>query len=61
MERQFLSFGLFITFLVRVKQRFHKTLQESIKSGQEISPDVLVGIPGYKKKMEKGMIFALEP
>ena len=37
-------------FSGKSEKRFHKTLQELIKSGQEISPDVLVGIPGYKNE-----------
>ena len=29
-------------------QAFHSTLQELVKSGQELSPDVIAGIPGYR-------------
>ena len=30
------------------EQAFHDTLQELIKSGQELSPDVIAGFPGYR-------------
>ena len=30
------------------EQAFHDTLQELIKSGQELSPDVIAGMPGYR-------------
>jgi hypothetical protein len=33
------------------KEQFHSTLQKLIESGQELSPDILQSIPGYK--MEK--------
>jgi hypothetical protein len=36
-------------FSSRSEKQFHQTLQELIKSGQELSPDILAGIPGYKK------------
>ena len=36
-------------FESRSEKKFHQTLQELIKSGQELSPDILAGIPGYKK------------
>ena len=49
-------FGMpvFIVWIVhyfesRSEKQFHQTLQELIKSGQELSPDILAGIPGYKK------------
>ena len=29
-------------------QAFHDTLQELVKSGQELSPDFIAGIPGYR-------------
>jgi hypothetical protein len=38
-------------FESRSEKKFHQTLQELIKSGQELSPDILQSIPGYK--MEK--------
>ena len=47
---------VFIVWIVhyfesRSEKKFHQTLQELIKSGQELSPDILQSIPGYK--MEK--------
>ena len=36
-------------FSSRSEKQFHQTLQELIKSRQELSPDILAGIPGYKK------------
>ena len=51
-------FGMpvFIVWIVhyfesKSEKKFHQTLQELIKSGQELSPDILQSIPGYK--MEK--------
>ena len=32
------------------EERFQQTLQELIKSGQELSPELLQSIPGYKKE-----------
>ena len=32
----------------RVKQQFHATLQKLIESGQELSPELLESVPGYK-------------
>ena len=32
------------------KEKFHTTLQELIASGQEVSPELLQSIPGYKKE-----------
>ena len=50
-------FGMpvFIVWIVhyfesRSEKKFHQTLQELIKSGQELSPDILQSIPGYKKE-----------
>ena len=37
-------------FSGRSEKQFHKTLQELIKSGQELSPELLQSIPGYKKE-----------
>ena len=37
-------------FSSRSEKKFHQTLQELIKSGQELSPDILQSIPGYKKE-----------
>ena len=37
-------------FSSRSEKQFHQTLQELIKSGQELSPDILQSIPGYKKE-----------
>jgi len=33
----------------RNKEQFHSTLQKLIESGQELSPELLQSIPGYKK------------
>ena len=53
-------FGMpvFIVWIVhyfesRSEKKFHQTLQELIKSGQELSPDILQSIPGYKKENGK--------
>ena len=35
-------------FEKRNKEQFHTTLQKLIESGQELSPDLLQSIPGYK-------------
>ena len=32
----------------RAKEQFHATLQKLIESGQELSPEVLESVPGYK-------------
>ena len=32
------------------KDKFHSTLQKLIESGQEVSPELLQSIPGYKKE-----------
>ncbi len=32
------------------EERFHQTLQELIKSGQELTPELLQDLPGYKKE-----------
>lgn len=37
----------------RGKEQFHTTLQKLIESGQELSPELLEGVPGYKGKKEK--------
>ena len=34
----------------RKKEQFHSTLQKLIESGQELSPELLQSIPGYKKE-----------
>ncbi len=48
-------FGMpvFIVWIVfyfdkRNKEQFHTTLQKLIESGQELSPDLIQSIPGYK-------------
>ena len=48
-------FGMpvFIVWIVqhykgRREQAFHSTLQELVKSGQELSPDVIASMPGYR-------------
>jgi hypothetical protein len=35
-------------FEKRNKEQFHTTLQKLIESGQELSPDLIQSIPGYK-------------
>ena len=37
----------------RNKEQFHSTLQKLIESGQELSPELLQSIPGYKKENGK--------
>ena len=32
----------------RAKEQFHATLQKLIESGQELSPELLESVPGYK-------------
>ena len=34
----------------RNKEQFHSTLRKLIESGQELSPELLQSIPGYKKE-----------
>ena len=34
----------------RNKEQFHSTLQKLIESGQELSPELLQSIPGYKEE-----------
>ena len=38
----------------RNKDKFHTTLQKLIESGQELSPELLASIPGYKKEKRNG-------
>ena len=38
----------------RNKDKFHTTLQKLIESGQELSPELLASIPGYKKGKGNG-------
>ncbi len=35
------------------KEQFHTTLQKLIESGQELSPEVLESVPGYKSGKRK--------
>ncbi len=37
----------------RTNEQFHSTLQKLIKSGQEVSPELLRGIPGYKMEIKE--------
>ena len=37
----------------RGKEQFHATLQKLIESGQELSPELLESVPGYKAGKEK--------
>ena len=50
-----ISVPILIVYIVfhfgnRSEKQFHDTLQEIIKSGQEIKPELLTGIPGYVGK-----------
>ena len=38
----------------RNKEQFHSTLQKLIESGQEVTPELLQSIPGYKTEKENG-------
>ena len=38
----------------RNKEQFHSTLQKFIESGQEVTPELLQSIPGYKTEKENG-------
>ena len=37
-------------FDTKNKDKFHSTLQKFIESGQEVTPELLQSIPGYKKE-----------
>jgi|TARA_B100001971_G_scaffold192116_1_gene196125 hypothetical protein len=37
----------------RAKEQFHATLQKLIESGQELSPELLESVPGYKAGKRK--------
>ena len=37
----------------RAKEQFHTTLQKLIESGQELSPELLESVPGYKAGKRK--------
>ena len=37
----------------RAKEQFNATLQKLIESGQELSPELLESVPGYKGEKEK--------
>ena len=39
---------IYFYFANKSKDKFHSTLQKLIESGQELSPDLLQSIPGYK-------------
>ena len=36
----------------RDKEQFHNTLQKLIETGQELSPELLASVPGYKGKQK---------
>mgnify|MGYP006216296967 CR=1 FL=1 len=40
-------------FIYRSEKQFHDTLQEMIKNGQVITPELLSGIPGYAGQKQK--------
>ena len=40
-------------FDTKNKDKFHSTLQKFIESGQEVTPELLQSIPGYKKENGK--------
>ena len=49
---------IFIVWIVyyyenKNKEQVHTTLQKLIESGQELSPELLEGVPGYKGEKEK--------
>ena len=51
------SMPVFIVWLVsyfntKKEEKFHDTLQELIRSGQELSPEILKGIPGFRATPE---------
>ena len=41
-------------FDTKNKDKFHSTLQKFIESGQEVTPELLQSIPGYKTESENG-------
>ena len=41
-------FWIFYYYDNRTKEQFHTTLQKLIESGQELSPELLESVPGYK-------------
>lgn len=40
--------GLVLHFNTKREEKFHNTLQELIRSGQDLSPELIKGIPGFK-------------
>jgi hypothetical protein len=44
---------IYFHFANKSKEQFHTTLHELIESGQELSPELLQSIPGYKKENGK--------
>ena len=44
---------IYYYFANKSKEQFHATLQKFIESGQELSPELLQSIPGYKKENGK--------
>ena len=44
---------IYFHFANKSKEQFHTTLQKLIESGQELSPELLQSIPGYKKENGK--------
>ena len=45
---------IYFHFANKSKEQFHATLQKLIESGQELSPELLQSIPGYKKEKGNG-------
>jgi hypothetical protein len=45
---------IYFYFANKSEKQFHTTLHELIESGQELSPELLQSIPGYKKEKENG-------
>ena len=41
---------IYFYFANKSKEQFHTTLQKLIESGQELSPELLQSIPGYKEE-----------
>ena len=44
---------IYFHFANKSKEQFHTTLQKLIESGQELSPELLQSVPGYKKENGK--------
>ena len=47
---------IFSYFGARNKDKFHETVQELIRSGQEVTPELLKSIPGYEANIKNNDI-----